>query len=244
MAQVAALISALKSALKSAQLTYGIVATEMGLSESSVKRKFSREEFSLAEIDQICALCGMDISSLVKLMEQRTGRLQTLTVGQEEEIANDLGLLVVAVCVLNRWTFANIIEFYVFKPHELVQKLAQLDRLRVIELQANNRIKLLVAPNFGWLPNGPIQQVFLQAIQQDFFTARFEQDDHALIVLNGMLCASSNAELRRKMERLAREFEHLNQEDSGQPLANRHGYTMLLALRDWRYQKFAPLRRD
>lgn len=242
MAQVAALVAALKSSLKSSGLTYADVARGLALSESSVKRKFSRQEFSLAEIDRICTLCGLDISELVQLMEQRRGRLQALTEDQEREIADDLGLLVVAVCVLNRWTFAQIIRFYVFQEHELVQMMARLDRLRIIELQPNNRIKLLVAPNFGWLPNGPIERVFLRAIQQDFFAARFDRDDHQLIVLNGMLSAASNAEFRRKMERLAREFDLLNQEDASQPFDERKGYTALLALRDWRYQGFAALR--
>jgi len=123
----------------------------------------------------------------------------------------------------------------------LVQMLARLDKLKIIELQPNNRIKLLVAPNFGWLPGGPIEQVFLKAIQQDFFAARFDQDDHELIVLNGMLVDASNAEFRKKMERLAREFELLNREDAGKSFAARHGYTVVLALRDWRYKSFASL---
>lgn len=244
MAQVAALVEALKVALKSSRMTYASVARSMGLSESSVKRKFSRHEFTLADIDRICSLCDMDISDLVALMEERHGRLRALTTTQEREIASDLGLLVVTVCVLNRWSFDNIIDFYVFDEHELVQMLAQLDRLKIIELQPNNRIKLLVAPNFGWLPNGPIEQVFLQAIQQDFFAARFEQEDHELIVLNGMLVDTSNAEFRKKMARLAREFELLNREDAGKSFAERHGYTVVLALRDWQYKGFASLRTD
>ncbi|MFB3077638.1 MAG: hypothetical protein ACE1Y4_06485, partial [Lysobacterales bacterium] len=56
----------------------------------------------------------------------------------------------------------------------------------------------------------------------------------------GMLSMASNAEFRRKMERLAREFDVLNQEDNGLPFDQRHGYTVLLALRDWRYRLFTP----
>ena len=97
MAQAAALVEALKAALKSSRITYACVALGIGLSESSVKRKFSRGEFTLGEIDRICSLCDMDISSLVKLMEQRHGRLQALSVAQEREIAADIGLLVVTV---------------------------------------------------------------------------------------------------------------------------------------------------
>ena len=103
--------------------------------------------------------------------------------------------------------------------------------------------KLLVAPNFGWLPNGPIEQEFLRAIQQDFFSTRFDRDDHKLIVLNGMLSSASNHELQRKMERLAQEFDLLNGEDAALALGEKHGCTVLLALRDWHYQTFASLRR-
>lgn len=242
MAQVVALVEALKAALKSSRMTYAGVAAGMGLSESSVKRKFSRREFTLGEIDLICSMCDMDLSGLLQLMESSGKRLQALTAAQEREIADDLGLLVVTVCVLNRWSFENILDAYIFEQHELVQMLAKLDRLRLIELQPNNRIKLLVAPNFGWLPNGPIQQVFLKTIQQDFFAARFNQEDHELIVLNGMLCDSSNAEFRRKMERLAREFDLLNREDTSRPFEQRRGYTAVIALRDWHYKGFANLR--
>ncbi|TXS94186.1 XRE family transcriptional regulator [Parahaliea maris] len=244
MAQVTALVEALKSALKSAGITYAGVAAALALSESSVKRKFSREEFTLAEIDRICSLCALDISALVQLMEQRHDRLQRLSVEQEREIADDLALLVVTVCVLNHWRFEDILRFYVFEEHQLVQMLARLDRLRLIELQPNNRIKLLVATNFGWRPGGPIQTRFLKTIQKDFFAANFDRQDHSLIVLNGMLSEESNSEFRRKLERLAREFDQLNREDAGLPFTDRHGYTAVMALRDWRYTGFAPLLKD
>lgn len=240
MAQVAALIQALKEALKGAGFTYAEVAASLSLSESSVKRKFSRQDFSVVELDRICAQIGIEISELVKRMEEKQGRLQQLNADQETEIAGDLAQLLVTVCVLNKWTFANILDFYAFSEPQLIKMMVKLDRLQLIELLPNNRIKLLIAPNFKWLPAGPIETVFLRAIQQDFFSANFEREDHQFIVLNGMLSGASNAEFRRKMERLAREFDLLNQEDSSQPFEQRRGYTALLALRDWRYKSFAP----
>lgn len=240
MAQVSALVQALKTALKAAGLTYAEVADSLGLSESSVKRKFSRQDFSLTELDRICTDISTEISELVKLMEEQQGRIQQLTKSQEEEIVEDMALLLVTVCVLNRWTFNDLLKAYLFSEPELIQKLAKLDRLKLIELLPNNRIKLLIAANFQWLPAGPIESVFLKAIQQDFFAARFEQDDHQLTVLNGMLSSASNAEFQRKMERLAREFDLLNQEDNSLPLDMRRGYSVVLALRDWRYSSFRP----
>ena len=244
MAQVSALVSALKASLKAAGVKYTQVADVLQLSESSVKRKFSKKDFSLLELDAICTLAGIQVSDLVRQMEGAQGRLQALTELQEQEIADDLGFLLVSVCVLNRWSFDEVLRFYKFDEPTLVGLLARLDRLGMIELLPNNRIKLLVAPNFGWRPNGPIEKVFLQAIQQDFFATRFDRDDHLLIVLNGMLSPASNRELQRKMERLAREFDQLNQEDASLPLGDKHGATLALALRDWHYRSFKPYRRD
>ncbi|MFV0477518.1 MAG: XRE family transcriptional regulator [Parahaliea sp.] len=242
MAQVTPLIDTLKTSLKAAGITYAHIANALNLSESSIKRKFSKEEFTLAEVDRICSLCALDISTLVKRMDERHDRLQSLSIEQEREIADDLALLVVTVCVLNRWRFEDILKFYIFEEHQLIQMLARLDRLHLIELQVGNRIKLLVAPNFGWQPGGPIQKRFLKSIQKDFFAANFEQQEHCLIVLNGMLSAESNSELRRRMQRLAREFDQLNREDSSLDFNQRRGYTAVLALRDWRYEGFAALR--
>lgn len=243
MAQVSALVDSLKASLKAAGIKYTQVAAALQLSESSVKRKFSKKDFSLVELDTICGLAGHQISELVQLMESRQGRLQGLSREQEQEVAGDLGLLLVTVNVLNRWSFEEMLEFYQFSELELVQKLASLDRLGVIELLPANRIKLLVGPNFSWQPDGPIERMFLQVIQQDFFATRFNRANHKLVVLNGMLSNASNGELQRRMERLAREFDHLNREDAALPLDEKHGCTLLLAVRDWHYQGFAPYRR-
>ena len=169
MAQVDALVETLKSALKSHNLKYRDVAQAMDLSEASIKRLFSSRTFSLQQIQQVCLMMGMEISDLVQLMVERQARLQELSEEQEEEIVRDPGFLIITVCVLNRWTLEDMLRHYTFTEHECVQKLARLDRLKIIELLPKNRIKLLVAPNFSWRKNGPIQRFFLDTIEKELF---------------------------------------------------------------------------
>ena len=76
-----------------------------------------------------------------------------------------------------------------------------------------------MAPNFSWRENGPIQLFFQKKISQEFFNTRFSRDDECLIVLNGMFSSQSNAELQRKLKRLAREFDLLNNDDAALDLA-------------------------
>ncbi len=241
MAQTRELIKTLKTALKAQGKTYADVAVELGLTEASVKRLFSKQSFSLSRLDQVCHLLDMEIADLVQLMNEQQQRLQQLTIEQEKEITGNVILTLVAVCVLNRWRMEDILSYYRISETECVQHLARLDRLKVIELLPKNRIKLLVAPNFSWRENGPIQLFFQKKISQEFFNTRFSREDECLLVLNGMFSSQSNAELQRKLKRLAREFDLLNNDDAALDLENRNGTTLVLAMRDWRYGLFRPL---
>lgn len=244
MAQVSALIDALKLSLKAHGKTYRDVGKVLNLSEASVKRLFAKRDFDLNRLEMVCGYMGMEISDLVQVMHEQRGQLQQLTAEAEEEIASNLTLAMVAVCVLNRWTLADILDVYTLTEPQAIQCLATLDKLRLIELLPKNRIKLLVAPNFRWRTGGPIEQFFMQAIEREFFASRFEKKDHKLVVLNGMLSGNSNAEFQRKIERLARDFNELNDEDAALPLPERKGATVVLAMRDWRYGIFSQLRKQ
>ena len=241
MGQTSELVAALKTELKAQGKTYADVAAALELSEASVKRIFSQQNFSLERLDRICHLLGMEISDLVRLMNEQRQQLQQLDWDQEQDLTGDITLMLVAVCVLNRWTMEEIVAYYRISEHECIRHLARLDRLKLIELLPGNRIRLLVAPNFSWIDSGPIQQFFQQKIGQEFFHTRFNRDDECLVVLNGMLSSQSNAEMQRKLRRLAREFDALNNDDATLNLEERRGATLVLALRDWRYGLFRPI---
>lgn len=238
MAQTTALLATLKKQLKAHGKTYADLANALDLSEASVKRLFAEESFTLARLEAACRFIGVGLEELVALMAKDQPQLRQLTEQQENEIADDLLLLMVTVSVINGYTMGDLLHHYSVSESDCVRKLAHLDRLKIIELLPNNRIKLLVSPNFRWLPNGPIQRFFLQRVQQEFFKSSFDKEGEQLLVLNGVLSQASNAELQKKMQRLAREFNELMQSDAGLPMAEKQGTTMVMALRHWQYKLF------
>ncbi|MDO6563158.1 XRE family transcriptional regulator [Amphritea sp. 1_MG-2023] len=244
MAQAAALIQTLKKQLKAQGKTYIDVAEALQLSEASVKRLFSEQNFTLQRLEIIADLAGLELTGLFKLMAQEQQRLTQLSRAQEQEIASDLELLLIAVSVINGFGFQDIVDHYAISEHDCIRKLAQLDRLRFIELQPNNRIKLLIDPNFTWLPNGPIQQFFQQKVEQDFFQSRFDKKHEKLIVLNGVLTPEANLALQKKMQRIAEEFNSLIRDDYALPMDQKHGNTMVLAIRQWQYSLFKHYRKE
>lgn len=243
MPQTEQLVDTLKCTLRAHHKTYRDVAEVLELSEPSVKRLFSENNLSLHRLDKICRLLDMEISDLVALMNERVQSLTRLTEVQEQEIAGDLKLLLITVCALNRWTTQDLLDNFQLTEHECIRYLARLDRLKLIDLLPGNRIKLRIAANFTWLPNGPIQRFFQARIREDFFRSRFDKEDEELFVINGMLSRSSIAVFRRKLERLVRDFSELNQADAGLELKQRFGTTVVLAMRPWGYGVFSGMRK-
>ncbi|MBJ6610528.1 MAG: helix-turn-helix transcriptional regulator [Candidatus Thiothrix moscowensis] len=238
MPQTTELIITLKKLLKRHNKTYADVAACLQLSEASVKRLFSEQNLSLQRLDEICTLLDMEITDLVHEMQAEHRKpISELSHAQEKEIADDLFLMMVTVCVLNRWSLQDIVSRYNFTETQVIRYLAHLDRLRIIELQPGNRIKLLVAPNFKWRDDGPIMQLFRAKIESEYFRTSFSKDSEKLLVLNGMLSDASNALFQRKMAQLAKDFDTLSKDDASLPIGERKGSTVLVAMRDWDYER-------
>lgn len=243
MSQTTQLVETLKKTLKAHGKTYAQLAKDIRLSEASIKRLFSEKNFSLNRLEEICHSIDLELSDLVQLMNEEKSRLKQLTEEQEKEIVSDLSLLLVTVCVLNRWTMDDITQRYTITEHECIQYLARLDRLKLIELLPKNKIKLRVDSNFNWRTNGPVHDFFHTKVQSDFFSSRFNKDGELLLANNGMLSMASNAVMQKKMQRLLTEFNELNNDDAGLSMEEKHGTSIVLAMRQWEFGLFEHLRR-
>lgn len=244
MSQIDSLLDTLKRELKGQGLTYADLAERVGLSESSIKRMFSSSRLSLERLEALCHAAGMEISDLVARMGADRKRVALLSEEQEREIADNPRLLLVAISVLNLWTFEEILATYELSEHEVIQLLARLDRLDIIELLPLNRFKLVVASDFRWRTNGPIQRFFRKEVQPAFMKSTFSKPGEKLLFRSGMLSRGSNASFQKKMDRLVAEFSELHEEDIGLPLQERFGSSLLIALRPWEFDYFRELRRN
>jgi transcriptional regulator with XRE-family HTH domain len=233
MAQTKALVSALKQVLKSRTITYAQLARRLGMSEASVKRAFAKQRFTLERLDKICGVLGIEISDLAKMVEHEAERVTQLTPDQEREIVADPKLMLVAVHALNHWTFEEIVERYTISKTECIRVLARLDRLRIIDLLPNNRIRVIVGRNFSWRPDGPLQCYFREQLEANFFASRFDGSGEHLAFVSGMLSRNSNAVIQQHMRRLEAEFTELHNQDARLPLDERFGTSLLIAMRPW-----------
>ena len=82
MAQRVHLIVELKRVLKERGITYAGIAEHLRLSQASVKRLFSSQDFSLSRIDQICELAGIELTDLVARLREGRARDSDASAGR------------------------------------------------------------------------------------------------------------------------------------------------------------------
>jgi DNA-binding Xre family transcriptional regulator len=237
------LVNALKKLLKTRNMTYRQVAQGLGLSEASIKRLFATGNFTLARLDQICLLMGLEIADLVRMADSNRYRLNELTEEQEKELVLDPRMLLVSFLVINGWSFDAIFRQYKFTEAELISCFIKLDKLKLIELLPNNRFKLLTTTNFSWRKNGPILAFFTERMKQEYFVGNFQADNEAIMFAPGMLSESSCKTMLKKMELLVSEFNAINHQDAGLPIEQRSAFSMVVALRPWKPSIFSKLRK-
>lgn len=237
------LIGFLKKLLKKRGITYATIAKQLRLSETSVKRMFSQYNFSLDRLDTICGALGMNFVDLIRVYEEDQEKISSLTEAQELDLVSDIKFLLIAVCVHHSWTLEDIIGYYDFTESECIAYLIKLDRLGLIELLPNNKIRRVVAQNFHWLPGGPIEQFFEKTIQGDFLSSNFSGKGEQRIYVSGSLSEKSVELLNKKIAAWVSEFRELQNDDEKLPVSAGRVTGCMLAVRSWEPKVFKHLKR-
>jgi transcriptional regulator with XRE-family HTH domain len=243
MGELDQLIAAAKQALKLQGLTYRDVAPRMGLSEASMKRLFASRRFTAERLIQLANLLGYTLAELAELAERSQRRIRRLSEAQEREVVSSHKLILVAACALNHWTLEDITVTYRISETEALRLLLKLDKLGLIDLLPGNRIRLNVAHDFEWQPDGPIRRFFREHWLSDFHDSDFAQAGEAAVFLHGMLTPAALAALQEDIRRLRQRFAEHVAESLKAPRAERSGTGLMLTMREWEPRDFAALRR-
>jgi DNA-binding Xre family transcriptional regulator len=243
MADTSLLIDVIKQELRAQDKTYADLAAALEMSESSVKRMFSRKEMPLTRVDDICRLLNTDFAELSRKVAQATPLMSELTYEQELAVSRDAKLLLVAICVLSYWTFEQMVQTYRISEAECTACLLQLDRLGVIELRPLSRYRLKVAKTFKWRSDGPVRQFFLSHIVGEYFGGRFDREGETLMMVHGNINEAVASTFVERLARIGQDFAAQHLADRKIDPRHRDGFTMIVGFRRWEFSAFTGLRR-
>ena len=227
------LIRALKATLKSRSLTYADLAKQLRLSHASVKRLFAEESFTLKRMEDICNVLEIDFFDLARLARGSCADTDEMTTLQEQALAADAPLLGMFYLVFNEWTVEAILKTYDINKVDCTKLLLQLDKLRLIELGANNAVKLKVPKTLRLQRDGPIRRSHGTSVINDFLQVEFAAVDGYFRFEFRDLSRASVAHLERKLERIAQELHELAEIDGYLPPDQRQTIGLALGMRPW-----------
>lgn len=235
-------LDSLRMHLKARGMKYADVAKALRISEATVKRIFATRNCTIERLDAICDLVQVDLAELTRGMPREERLMTRLSRDQEENVAADPALLVVAICALQQLRVSEIVELFALDEAQCVRLLLRLERIGLLELHENNRIRLRVARTFAWIPDGPIMR-FMKANATDFFRHRFDRPGEAMRLVSVRLSAESQVALLRDVEQLVAEYAEQHDVDARLPLGERNHVTLLVAVRSWEPAFFKAMRR-
>ena len=228
------LIAALKRCLKLRGVTYRDLALSINLSESSVKRLFASNNLSLRRFEQVCEVVGLSISDVGKMAreEDEIQDLHRLSIKQEQALADDVNLLIGFHLIINGWDFDRIYNAYDWSEPELIKIFTTLDKLKLISLLPENKVKALTAYNIRWRKDGAVRKRYEQLAFSELLNDRFIKEDQLLDFEVLELSPASISTLKRKMEMLLREVNDLATMDYSMK-RGKISTGILLAMRPW-----------
>lgn len=237
--------NAIKQQLKARNLHYADLAAAIGVSEASVKRLLTRGGITLERLDAICEFLGTDVYELA-----RSGRRDTpaeerhLTQAQERALADDPRLLLVFHLLSNDWDVPRIRGEFGLALPDTILLLARLDRLKLIELLPKDRVRLRVPRDYAWRSDGPVLRRHGRSAMVEFLRGDFGGGDAVMKLDIKEFSSASMGLLRRRIERLAAEFNELAEVDASLPSEARRGAGLVLAMRPWTFSLLNSLRAE
>ncbi|MGQ0546616.1 MAG: transcriptional regulator [Betaproteobacteria bacterium] len=236
-------VDALKKSVRARGLTYAGLARELRLSEASVKRMFSRGTFTLARIEQILGVLELELEEVARMSRRAAAAPGELSLEQEAALAGDERLLSVFWLLQNEWRFAEILEAFAISRAELTAACARLEKLALVEWRPGDRVRLRVPKDFAWRAGGPVKKAYGRRVMQEFLQGRFEAPLELLRFESRVLAPESAAVLKRRLERLVRDFNELAEVDAAAPSGRRLGVALLAAGRPWEFSVVNALKR-
>src|SRR5690606_12046066 len=109
----------------------------------------------------------------------------------------------------------------------------RLDDLDLLELHANNRVRLKVSTSPKWLPKGPLIIKYGHATRRQFMESRFEGELEMQDFHTGTLSEESFILFKRKLQNLFNEFDESAQLDKNLERAKVSTFWLYAGIRPW-----------
>jgi len=189
------------------------VATRIGVSERSIKRYLNGRGVSLEILERLCAAADLTILALAELAEDDAVEQVCTNDAQEDALADEPMLAISFYLLTLGWTTQVIAREFFLSDLDLNRILLRLDRLGLITLYCENRLKVRVRLRPPGACSARLRDLMLAGVRSQL--ARSELDGAATLWSGGMvrLGPDSFERTRNRLQALVDEIVELSRHD-------------------------------
>jgi Mn-dependent DtxR family transcriptional regulator len=167
----AELMKYLKNRAHSQGITQKMIAEHFNVSIPTVKRWYAGSGLSLEQANEICNYLGIPLGQALISIKNTSDSFQ-YTLEQEIFFSTNPDYLAFFDNLLRGKSVNRIAKKFTLSNTKVTKYLIKLDKLGLIELHPNNKIKLLVKGEPVWRKNGPLVKSFKQKILDSFLSTK------------------------------------------------------------------------
>lgn len=226
------IVESLKYQLHLRGLGYKDLAVVWGVSLSSVKRLMTSDQLSLQRIELACELMNLSLGDFFKQISfERKSEIFYLSKEQELGLSEDPELLHYFLLIEEGWMPSEILKQYSVSQSKNVKILSQLEKLGLIELHPQNRIKRIHLGQLRFRVDGPIGKKLEQESKTQFLQSEFRGDESYYTFIHVNFIPGAAQKLKIKMAEIAKEL--ISDSDQHRKHPNSKSFGMMVALRPW-----------
>lgn len=205
----------LKKALKARGYTYKMLASEMGVSELSIKRLFKEKDCKMSRLLEVCRIIDLSIDDLVSMQQRFKYTPEYLPIDVEEAIAADAKLFSLLILMVSKVDIETIQNAMGLSDPQLYTYLRQLENLGLIHLKTSKIYSFGVPLPIRWRINGPLS-VLIKTINQHYIGYCLDNEskpDHAFVTSSRLMTENSLQKIQQSLEKVKEEYDYLSSQD-------------------------------
>ncbi len=234
------LMSALRQHLKQRGLSYRDVASQLRVSENTIKRYFSGRGVTIDVLQRLAEVVELDLLSLVQQAQDHVGVRRGLNAAQLAALSERGPATMVYMLISSGWTVSQLVrEFDLADQIDAV--LHKLEGLGLIHRLPGRGLRLLVKPEFeGGGGYGQLLELARDRAQQVLRETDLRREECEWAICPVRLSAESIAEMRRLIERFQSELRALERRDLSRSTDYTQWYSALVVARPISRKSFQP----
>ena len=234
----------LRQALKARGYTYSQLAQALDVSELTIKRLFRDKDCKMSRLIEICSVIDLDISDLMDMQKRISPAAHYLPLETEQAISQQPNLFAFLILLLSQISPQAIACEYQLTDSQLYHYLRQLEKLAVIEILPENKVRFQVPMPIRLRFHGVLGEQVKQVNQQFIGHCLDHCNDpqHSFLTASRLMRPESIIQIQEQLAQLQSDFDYLAAQD--QMFYNHEDlqlYKIVYGLGPFPAMKFLPL---